>query len=299
MNDTAFTDWILHFSSTVEQYILDLVDSLWIYPGVFILTVIDGFFPVVPSESVVIATTSTWLVEGSPILWLIWIAAALGAWCGDQIAYLIGAKVDVRKWRIFRTARGRRSLDWAEHALERRGGTFIVAARFVPMGRFAVNIGAGALRYPHRRFMGMDAIGAVLWATYTILIGWFFSSMFEDNLLLSIAVGVIGGVAMGFVVEKVLSKFGITEPDLPDLAADIDELMTPEQRAKAELLEREREERRAAREGRRDERHERRDLRRGVDSEHGAEADPDDATDVTDTTAATDSADPPNRAKDS
>lgn len=257
-NDPTFTDWILHFSSTAEEYILALMDSLWIYPGVFLLTVIDGFFPVVPSESVIIATTSTWVAEGTPIIWIVWIAAAVGAWCGDQIAYLIGAKVDVRKWRIFRTARGRQSLDWAENALERRGATFIVAARFVPMGRFAVNVGAGALRYPHRRFMGMDAIGAGLWATYSILIGWFFGSMFEDNLLLSIIVGLIGGVAMGVVVEKILAKFGITEPELPDLASEIDEYLTPEQRAKAEQLERERAARRAAREQRREARHERR-----------------------------------------
>ncbi|WP_062076900.1 DedA family protein [Demequina globuliformis] len=280
MNDPSFADWILHFSSTAEEYILALMDSLWIYPGVFALTVIDGFFPVVPSESIIIATTSAWVHDGQPMIWLIWICAAVGAWAGDQIAYLLGAKLDVRKFRIFRTPRGKRSLDWAEHALEKRGATFIVAARFVPMGRFAVNVGAGALRYPHRRFMGMDAIGAVLWATYSILIGWFFGALFEDNLLLSIIIGLIGGVALGVLVEKILNKLGITEPELPDLASDIASLQTPEQRAKAEQLEREKAARREAREARREER------RGGTDGEgdveHGHDLDASDAANDTD-----------------
>ncbi|MDE0572468.1 DedA family protein [Demequina sp. B12] len=261
MTDPTFTDWILHFSSTVENYILDFTESLWIYPGIFLLTVIDGFFPVVPSESVVIATTTAWVHEGTPIVWFIWLFAATGAWCGDQIAYLIGSKLDVRKFRIFRTPRGRTTLDWAEHALERRGTSFIIAARFIPMGRVAVNIGAGALRYPRKRFMGTDAIGAVIWATYSVALGWFFGALFDHNLLLSIVIGVIGGVVLGLLVEKILARFGITQPELPDLAADIDQLMTPEQRARAEEIERQREARREDRAERKEERHERREQR--------------------------------------
>ncbi|WP_062069899.1 DedA family protein [Demequina sediminicola] len=281
MSDPTFSDWIIHFSSNVEGYILSITESLWIYPAVFLLTVIDGFFPVVPSESVIIATTTAWVHEGVPIVWFIWLGAALGAWVGDQIAYLIGKKLDPRKFRIFRTARGRNTIDWAEGALERRGTSFIIAARFIPMGRFAVNITAGALRYPQRLFMGTDAVGAVVWATYTVFLGWFFGALFESNLLFSIIMGLLGGVVIGFLVEKLLARYGFKQPELPDLVSDIDEMLTPEERERAEELERERAARREERQERREERHERREERH---ERHGAhdDGDPDDGDVTTD-----------------
>lgn len=241
-------DWLLHFTETVESYVLDFSESLWIYPGVFWLSLLDGFFPIVPSESVIIATATTAFQTGQPILVLIFLAGAIGAWCGDQIAYLIGARADVRQWRIFRRGRWLRSLDWAENQLERRGATLIVAARFIPMGRVLVNLSAGALRYPHRRFMGIDAVAVGIWSAWSVALGTVAGAVFpEDNLLLSIVVGVIAGLVLGLAVEKILGWIGFERPELPDLAADIEESLTPEERAAAEVLESEREARREQR----------------------------------------------------
>ena len=254
MNVAAILDWLLHFTAIVENYVLEFSESLWIYPGVFALSLLDGFFPVVPSESVIIATATASFQIGQPVLVLIFLAGAIGAWCGDQIAYLIGARADVRRWRIFRRGRWLRSLDWAENQLERRGATLIVAARFIPMGRMLVNLSAGALRYPHKRFMGVDAVAVGIWAAWSIALGTVAGAIFpEDNLLLSITVGVIAGVVLGFAVEKVLGWIGFEKPELPDLAAYIEESLTPEERAAAEALE-------AEREARREQRIERREL---------------------------------------
>ncbi|WP_084127884.1 DedA family protein [Demequina sp. NBRC 110055] len=257
MTDRSFTDWILHFSSTVEEWVLELSESLWIYPGIAGVSMVDGFFPVVPSESVVIATSTTSYQTGSPILPLILVCAALGAWLGDQIAYLIGAKANIAQWRLFKRDRWRRSLDWAETQLERRGTTFIIAARFVPGGRVVVNLAAGALRFPHRRFMGVDAIGASMWAIWSVALGTIAGAIFpEDNLVLSIVIGVIAGVVFGFFVDRILGWFGLTSPDLPDLVSDIEANLTPEERERAAEAERLRLERREHRAEHRAERRE-------------------------------------------
>lgn len=254
MNVASILDWLLHFTAIVESYVLDFSESWWIYPGVFALSLLDGFFPVVPSESVIIATATTALQTGQPILVLIFLAGAVGAWCGDQVAYFIGARADVRRWRIFRRGRWLRSLDWSENQLERRGATLIVAARFIPMGRVLVNLSAGALRYPHRRFMGVDAVAVAVWAAWSIALGTVAGAIFpEDNLLLSIMVGVVAGVVLGFAVEKVLGWVGFEKPQLPALAASIEESLTPEERAAQQALE-------AEREARREQRLERREL---------------------------------------
>jgi membrane-associated protein len=257
VSDASFSDWILHFTSTVEEWVLELSESLWIYPGIFAVSLVDGIFPVVPSESVIIATSTASLQTGSPNLVLIFVCAAVGAWCGDQLTYLIGARFDVRRWRLFKRDRPRRALDVAETQLERRGTTYIIAARFIPMGRVVVNLTAGALRFPHRRFMGVDAIAVTIWAAWSIAVGTIAGAIFpEDNLLLSIMVGIIAGLVLGFFVDRIIGWLGLDKPQLPDLVGDIEESLTPEERERAEELARHRLERKEIRTERRVERRE-------------------------------------------
>ena len=124
-------DWVVHFSSNLEELVLEATESAWIYLWIYVLSTVDGFFPVVPSESVVIAASAAWKSAGTPLLPVIWLAAAAGAWCGDQIAYQIGTKIHLRSYRMFRSPRGQRTLDWADHALRHRGAAIIIAARFI------------------------------------------------------------------------------------------------------------------------------------------------------------------------
>lgn len=215
-------DWLVHLSGNLENGILDLVESLWIYPSVFAVSLIDAVIPVVPSESVIIGAASAWQSVGKPILPLLFLAGAAGAWCGDQTAYFIGTKVDVRHIKLFKRPKILAALDWAEHALEHRGTLYIIAARFIPMGRVAVNLSAGALRFPRRRFMGVDAIATSIWAAGGILIGTAAASLLGDNLLLSIAAGITGGIVLGFAVDKVMSLFGLSAPELPPLSEELD-----------------------------------------------------------------------------
>jgi len=211
-------DWVLHFSSNVEEAILNAAESVWIYFWLFAMSLIDGIFPVVPSETIVIATSTLSRETGSPILPLIWLCAAAGAWCGDQVAYFVGTKIHIRNLRWFRSPKGQRTLDWAEHALIHRGAAFIIAARFIPFGRVAVNLTAGALAFNRKRFMIIDAIAVAIWATYGVLIGITAAGIF-DNLLVSIGVGVAGGIALGYAVDRILARFGVKIPDADEAPA--------------------------------------------------------------------------------
>ena len=145
--------------------------SPWVLAVLYAVTTIDGFFPPVPSESLVIALAALPRATGRPELWLLGAVAALGAFTGDQLAYTIGRRVPVRRLRIMRSARARTALGWAEEALDRRGAAFLIAARFVPAGRVAVNMAAGAVRFSHRRFSAIAAVSAVLWSAWSVLLG--------------------------------------------------------------------------------------------------------------------------------
>lgn len=224
-------DWI----SAVEGWIPTLAESLWVYPALTLFALIDGFFPPIPSESVVIALASLSVAHGQPNLALIGLAGAVGAFVGDQIAYLIGSKVDVHRLRIFRTERGRKALAWAEHALAHRGSSFILAARYIPVGRVAVNMTAGALGYPRKRFVGLTALAAVTWAAYGTLVGVGAGMWLESHPLIAVVAGVVVGTLVGIGIDWALRRWtGLgrvprgTTPDASDVP-DVPEVPdTPE-----------------------------------------------------------------------
>ena len=190
----------------VEAWAVALAASPWIFLVVFLFAAVDGFFPPVPSESVVIALAALGFAQGTPNVWLLILVAALGAFTGDQIAYQIGSRVTGREPRLLRSDRARRGVRRAEDVLARRGASFIIAARFVPVARVAVNMTAGAVAYPRRRFVGLAAIASASWAVYAALIGIGAGAWFGSHLLLGVAVGVLGGVALGVVIDRALRR---------------------------------------------------------------------------------------------
>jgi membrane protein DedA with SNARE-associated domain len=200
----------------VEAWILALSGAAWVYPAMFGLALVDGFFPPLPSESVVITLAVASRATGSPWLPGVLVAATLGAWLGDQVAYQIGRSVGTDRVRILRTRRGQATVRWARRALGRRGASFIVAARYIPIGRVAVNMTAGAVGYPRRRFAGYSAIAAVMWGLYSVAVGLTASAWLHDHPLLAMVAGVVGGVLIGVVIDRVLQRLLRRRGELTD-----------------------------------------------------------------------------------
>jgi membrane protein DedA with SNARE-associated domain len=88
----------------------------------FVLAVLDGFFPPVPSEVAAVGLAALAAAGGTPNLGLVLLAATSGAYVGDLIAYAIGRRIDVHRVPFLRRGRGRRALAWAERSLT-NGGT--------------------------------------------------------------------------------------------------------------------------------------------------------------------------------
>jgi len=207
---------IAELVQTLEDWILAMAESFWVFPALYGFATIDGFFPPIPSESVVIALGSLNRSAGVPNLGLVLLFAALGAFTGDQIAYQIGKKIHVRGLRFMRSERAQSALDWAEHSLERRGASFIIAARYVPIGRVAVNMTAGAVGFHRPRFMALTAIAAITWACYSAVIGIASGSLLEGRPILAIVVGVVGGVILGVIVDRVIQWLTPSAPKQAD-----------------------------------------------------------------------------------
>lgn len=200
--------------------ILEMASSPWSLVALLLFCVIDGFFPPIPSESLVIAMASLAANgQGHSLWWLIPVTAA-GAYGGDLIAYLIGTRIAVHKMRIFRGPRGRRTLAWAERAITERGGTFILAARYIPIGRVAVNMSAGALGFGFRRFAGFAAIASVMWSVYSVLLGVGAGAVLFGRPLLGALFGVVIGTILGLLIDLVMRQVFPPPARDPDPAAE-------------------------------------------------------------------------------
>lgn len=154
----------------------------------------DVLFPLIPAETIVI-TAAVLASQGDLQIWLLISAVAIGALIGDNIAYWIGQGVGHRVLRrLFKGEKARGRIEWAEHAIKRRGRLVIIVGRFIPGGRTAATLAAGTLEMPYREFLPADAIAALVWAVYASMLGFLGGEVFQNSVWKSLLVSL--GVAM-------------------------------------------------------------------------------------------------------
>lgn len=168
----------------------------------------DVIFPLLPSETIVI-TAGTLSAQGHLMIWLILVAAAIGAFCGDNLCFFLGRQVgDPIAHFLFRGHKGQKRLEWAESAIKRRGVLLIVVGRFIPGGRTASTFAAGTLEMEWTRFAAADACAAVLWAVYAGMLGYLGGETFRHSLWkpLLIAFGIATLVGLGAELYRRVQK---------------------------------------------------------------------------------------------
>ncbi|MFF7292720.1 DedA family protein [Microbacterium sp. NPDC008134] len=187
----------------INDLILQAVASPWLVLALFAVTVIDGFFPPVPSETVLVAAAAASVSGGGTNLLLLGIIAAVGAALGDNIAFLLGRRIGTTRARWMRRPRVRAAFARAEQALETRSAALILGARYIPVGRVAVNMTAGAVRFPWRRFLPLSLVAGASWSALSLAIGLLAGSWIKDQPLLSAGVGIVIALLIGVVIDRV------------------------------------------------------------------------------------------------
>jgi membrane protein DedA with SNARE-associated domain len=178
----------------------------------FAVTVIDGFFPPVPSETVLVAAAAVAASTGGGNLLALGAVAALGAAIGDNLAFLIGRRLGTTRFAWMRRPRITAAFAWAQRALDRRSATLILGARYIPVGRVAVNMSAGALGFPWRRFLPLSLAAGASWSVLSIAIGLLAGSWIEDQPLLSAALGVGAALVIGVAIDRIAAARRTRQP---------------------------------------------------------------------------------------
>jgi membrane protein YqaA with SNARE-associated domain len=126
---TDASGWLADFSA--NWYFLAII---------FGVAFFDSIVPIVPSETMVIIGG---VAAGQGEQWLVAViaAGAVGAFLGDNTAYLIGDRMSgfIRR-RAAHRPKLRHRLEWADEQIRVRGGLLLITARFIPGGRTALTV---------------------------------------------------------------------------------------------------------------------------------------------------------------
>ena len=149
----------------------------------------------------------------SPLVLALFPAAVAGYLAGRRMAGLLAAVVTfavvlVVSLPVSFVMPGTAPLgDWMASVLI---ALLIFTARYIPVGRIAVNMTAGATRYPFRRFLPLSIAAGVTWAAYSALFGILAGQWLHHQpllaIVLAIAVAALAGVVVDAVIRRILDR---------------------------------------------------------------------------------------------
>ena len=202
LDDGDIADW---FAGLPEQ---------WAYVMCFLFVWFDAVIPIFPGETT-LSAASTIASGGGLQLGLVMLAGALGAIIGDTSLFWIARKSASKAQPQLDKALENPKVKIAWDGLNRSPGLLIVAGRYVPGMRFAVNVSMGLSDISYRRFLGWSALSGVLWSVYTCALAYWVATTLSGYPLASLIIsGLITSAALAavFFVDRHKRKAEAAKP---------------------------------------------------------------------------------------
>ncbi len=165
---------------SIAQSLKDFVATVG-YPGLFLLVMVESTVVPVPSE--IVLPFAGWLAaDGKMSLPLVLVVNSAGALVGSGLSYWFGAaggkRLLLRYGRfIFITPA---DIERTEAFFARRGRVTVLVARFVPVVRHIISIPAGVARMPLGAFLLQTFIGATVWGSFLVMLGYELGEKWES-----------------------------------------------------------------------------------------------------------------------
>ena len=170
------------------EWLLNEFGGAFLWVSIVIVFVECGlFFPFLPGDTLLFAlglfiAGSDYLVldvdnkaiELTIAITMLTVAAFAGNVVGYEIGRRIGPPLYERDGRLLK----RTHLDKTSAFFEKHGSKALVIGRFVPFVRTYITVIAGVTMMQRRRFFVWSAVGAVLWVTSIVLLGYFLGETF-------------------------------------------------------------------------------------------------------------------------
>jgi membrane protein DedA with SNARE-associated domain len=156
----------------IIEFIQHIVSSMG-YPGLFALIMLESTLIPIPSE-LVMPFAGYLAHTGEFSLPVILVINSVAALVGSGLCYWIGkagGKPLLVKYGKFIGVR-KKDIEKTEAYFARHGKATILVSRFLPVIRHIISIPAGIARMPLPAFFLQTFIGATIWGTVLILIGY-------------------------------------------------------------------------------------------------------------------------------
>jgi membrane protein DedA with SNARE-associated domain len=168
-----------------------LVHSAWLLPVLALLVAVDGPFPVVPSEPLLMTASAVAIgAQDVPMALGLFAAAFAGSVAGDHLLFALG-----RTSRSLARPGSGGIAGWVRRNIVRRPAVTIVGARFVPAGRLVSTTAAGRYGLSPARFLPCSIVSSALWACYIMGVGLLLGPLTGGDPVR----GLVAGIAMGAV----------------------------------------------------------------------------------------------------
>ena len=200
-------DFVLH----LDQHLNEIIQSYgaWTYVLLFLIIFMETGFvvtPFLPGDSLLFAA-GTIAALGSLNVWLLFGLLFIAAVLGDTVNYWIGNKIGPRAFDTDIRFLKREYLERTQRFYEKHGGKTIILARFVPIVRTFAPFVAGVGTMHYGRFLTFNVVGAFLWTSIFIFLGYFFGNIpFVKEHFELVIIGIVLVSVVPMVIEYVRSK---------------------------------------------------------------------------------------------
>lgn len=207
----SLIDFILH----IEDHLVEIVNNYqtWTYLILFLIIFAETGLvvtPFLPGDSLLFATGA---IIAKPetdlnvfLMWgLLMVAGILGDMVNYHIGKYIGPKAFSGKYKFLK----KEYLEKTEKFYDKYGGKTIIYARFVPIVRTFAPFVAGVGSMSYGKFASYNVIGAILWVTSFLFIGYFFGGLpiIKDNFTLVVFAIIILSI-LPPIIEVIKEKYG-------------------------------------------------------------------------------------------
>ena len=207
---TSIIDFILH----IDKHLVEIVNEYqtWTYLILFLIIFAETGLvvtPFLPGDSLLFATGAIIAKPETDLnIFFMWALLLVAGIIGDMVNYHVGQYLGPKafngKYRFLKKS----YLDKTEAFYAKYGGKTIIYARFVPIVRTFAPFVAGVGSMSYKKFAFYNIIGAVLWVTSFLFIGYFFGGLpiIKDNFTIVIF-AIIGLSMLPPIIEVLKEKF--------------------------------------------------------------------------------------------
>nr|WP_161580411.1 VTT domain-containing protein [Subtercola vilae] len=185
--------------SSLPDFIYSLALSPWALVVLALLLIIDGFFPLVPGETTVVALATLGATGHGPAPLTVLLVGTAATVVGDGIAFLIGRHLGMTRWKWTRRPKVAQVLSWAAGQIANRPGPILIVAKFIPSARVAVTMTAGASGLSVRRFLPLSLLAASIYTLYHVVVATTFGTMFASKPI----IGLLASLGFGAAIAAI------------------------------------------------------------------------------------------------